>query len=43
MMFEYYLNNLASHQFIVDSIAAHGFDNLAALVAELKRRKGGRR
>lgn len=43
MMFEHYLNNLASHQFIVDFVAAHGFENLAALIAELKRRKGGGR
>jgi hypothetical protein len=43
MMFEYYLANLASHKFIIDFVTAHGFENLATLIAELKRRKGGRR
>jgi hypothetical protein len=33
---------MASHQFIVDFVAANGFENLAALIADLKRRKSGR-
>jgi hypothetical protein len=39
MLFEYYLTNLASHQFILDFVATQGFENLSSLIAEVKRRK----
>jgi len=39
LLFEYYLNNLANHQFIVDFIATYGFDNLKQLLASLARRR----
>jgi hypothetical protein len=37
ILFEYYLNNLAAHEFIVDFIATYGFDNLKDLLASLPR------
>jgi hypothetical protein len=43
MMFEYYLNNLGAHPFIVDFIAAQGFESLAELLPVMKSRKGRRR
>jgi hypothetical protein len=39
MLFEYYLNNLATHKFITNFITTHGFENLNRLLAELARRK----
>lgn len=39
MLFEYYLNNLATHKFITDFIAAQGFENLRGLLAALARRR----
>jgi len=39
MLFEYYLNNLATHKFITDFIATYGFDNLKQLLASIESRR----
>jgi hypothetical protein len=43
MMFEYYLDNLASHDFIMHFVRAQGFESLAALIPAMRSRKGYRR
>ncbi len=40
MLFDYYLNNLAAHQFIADFMAGNGFERLIELIDAMKRRKG---
>ena len=42
MLFEYYLNSLASKEFVVDFVRNNGFENLAELFDELKQRRGRR-
>ena len=39
ILFEYYLNNLATHEFIVGFISTYGFNNLKDLLDSLARRR----
>ncbi len=40
MIFEYYLLNLKSHEFVMEFIKGNGFENLEALIARLSRTRG---
>lgn len=39
MIFEYYINRIADHKFLLDYITDQGFENLNALLSQFKSKK----